>query len=85
MCQKHINNLNNSNNINLIEENQLNEESSVINNENEIKNLVGLKIRIFPTEEQKLYFNSLFGSCRLVYNKLLDHKINEYKTVPQEG
>ena len=41
--------------------------------------LKGIKVRIYPSEEQRNNLNSLLGSCRFVYNKLLEHKQRIYK------
>jgi putative transposase len=35
--------------------------------------------RIYPTEAQKELFTNTFGSCRYVYNKLLENAIAEYE------
>ena len=37
------------------------------------------KYRIYPTDEQKVLFAKTFGSCRFVYNWVLDLKIEAYK------
>jgi putative transposase len=37
------------------------------------------KIRLYPSDDQKIYINKLLGTSRFVYNKCLDYKINEYK------
>ena len=42
--------------------------------------LKAIKIRLYPNEEQEKYINSLLGSCRFVYNKLLEYKIKKYNT-----
>jgi putative transposase len=39
--------------------------------------------RIYPTEEQKKLFANIFGSCRYVYNKLLENVIAEYEAYKQ--
>ena len=36
-------------------------------------------MRIYPTEEQQIYFAKNFGCCRYVYNTFLDKRISEYK------
>ena len=38
-----------------------------------------IKYRLYPTEEQKMFFIKTFGCCRKVYNLMLSDKINEYK------
>ena len=37
------------------------------------------KYRIFPTKEQIQFINKTFGSCRFIYNKMLEFRINDYK------
>ena len=37
-----------------------------------------LKIRLYPTEDQKILFNKAFGCCRFVYNKHKEEKDNFY-------
>ena len=39
----------------------------------------GYKYRIYPTDEQKIYFAKTFGCVRFVYNKALNDKIEHYK------
>ena len=39
-----------------------------------------IKIKLYPSDDQKIYINKLLGTSRFVYNKCLDYKINEYKT-----
>ena len=39
-----------------------------------------IKVRLYPSKEQEKYIDSLVGSCRFVYNKLLEYKINKYTT-----
>lgn len=38
-----------------------------------------IKLRIYPDETQADYINKLLGSCRFVYNQVLNHKIAQYK------
>jgi putative transposase len=38
-----------------------------------------IKVKLYPSEDQKIYINKLLGTSRFVYNKCLDYKINEYK------
>ena len=38
-----------------------------------------IKYRLYPTEEQKVFFIKTFGCCRKVYNLMLSDKINGYK------
>lgn len=42
--------------------------------------LRAIKVRIYPNKEQEVYIAKLLGSCRFVYNYLLNYKINIYKT-----
>ena len=37
-----------------------------------------LKIRLYPSEDQKILFNKTFGCCRFVYNKHKEEKDNFY-------
>lgn len=37
------------------------------------------KIRLYPTKEQKVFFNKTFGCCRIIYNELLGLKRTFYK------
>ena len=39
-----------------------------------------LKLRIYPSEEQKMILNKTFGCCRVVYNERLAEHINYYNT-----
>ena len=39
-----------------------------------------LKLRIYPSEEQKMILNKTFGCCRVVYNERLSEHINYYNT-----
>lgn len=41
--------------------------------------LKAYKYRLYPNEGQEIQLAKTFGSCRFVYNKLLDMKINLYK------
>ena len=41
--------------------------------------LRAVKIRLYPTAYQATQINRLLGSCRVVYNQTLTHKINQYK------
>lgn len=38
-----------------------------------------IKVRVYPTKEQEIYFSKLFGCYRFVYNKCLEKKSNHYK------
>ena len=40
---------------------------------------VGYKFRIYPTGEQKLFFEKHFGCCRFIYNRLLAIREGLYK------
>ena len=37
-----------------------------------------LKVRLYPTEDQKILFNKAFGCCRFVYNKHKEERDNFY-------
>ena len=39
-----------------------------------------LKVRIYPSEEQKVILNKTFGCCRVIYNERLTERINYYNT-----
>ena len=39
-----------------------------------------LKVRLYPSEEQKTILNKTFGCCRVVYNERLSEHINYYNT-----
>ena len=39
-----------------------------------------LKVRLYPSEEQKAILNKTFGCCRVVYNERLSEHINYYNT-----
>ena len=39
-----------------------------------------LKVRIYPSEKQKVILNKTFGCCRVVYNERLAEHINYYNT-----
>ena len=39
-----------------------------------------LKLRIYPSEEQKVILNKTFGCCRVIYNERLTEHINYYNT-----
>jgi len=41
--------------------------------------LKAIKIKLYPSDDQKVYMNKLLGSSRFVYNYCLNHKITEYK------
>ncbi len=44
------------------------------------------KFRIYPTEEQKIFFSKTFGCVRLVYNLMLnDRDMNASKNILAEG
>lgn len=46
-----------------------------------------LKIRLYPTEDQKILLNKTFGCCRLLYNeRLSEHKewYNQNKDLPKD-
>ena len=33
----------------------------------------GIRVRLYPTEEQEVFFNKTFGCCRFVYDKTLEN------------
>ena len=39
-----------------------------------------IKIKLYPSNDQKIYINKLLGTSRFVYNQCLNYKITEYKT-----
>ena len=39
-----------------------------------------LKVRLYPSEEQRVILNKTFGCCRVVYNERLTEHINYYNT-----
>lgn len=41
---------------------------------------ISIKYRLYPNEEQKVYFAKTFGCCRKIYNLMLSDKIDLYKT-----
>ena len=41
--------------------------------------LQAIKIKLYPSDEQKIYINKLLGTTRFVYNQCLNYKINEHK------
>lgn len=46
-----------------------------------------LKIRLYPTENQKILLNKTFGCCRLLYNERLAEHIewyNQNKDLPKD-
>lgn len=45
--------------------------------------LKAIKIRIYPDSVQKDFISKQLGCCRLIYNKLLDHKKTQYKEYKQ--
>ena len=42
--------------------------------------LQAIKIKLYPSDDQKIYINKLLGTSRFVYNQCLNYKITEYKT-----
>ena len=38
-----------------------------------------VKVRLYPNKEQQQLIHKTFGSCRFVYNQLLDAKIKAYE------
>ncbi|MFC3782115.1 helix-turn-helix domain-containing protein, partial [Bacillus chungangensis] len=41
--------------------------------------LKAYKYRIYPNEEQKIFFARTFGCVRFVYNKMLSDRMDSYK------
>lgn len=41
--------------------------------------LKGIRVKLYPTFQQRQYLNSLFGSCRYVYNAFLEESQRAYK------
>ena len=41
--------------------------------------LKAIKIRLYPSDDQIIYLNKLFGCSRFIYNKCLNYKINTYE------
>ena len=41
---------------------------------------ISIKYRLYPNEEQKVYFAKTFGCCRKIYNLILADKISLYKS-----
>ena len=39
-----------------------------------------LKVRLYPSEEQRVILNKTFGCCRVIYNERLTERINYYNT-----
>ena len=44
-----------------------------------MKQLKAYKFRIYPNEEQKIFFSKTFGCVRLVYNLMLNDRIKAYE------
>lgn len=44
-----------------------------------MKQLKAYKFRIYPSEEQKIFFSKTFGCVRLVYNLMLNDRIKTYE------
>lgn len=42
--------------------------------------LQAIKIKLYPSDDQEIYINKLFGTCRFIYNHALNYKITEYKS-----
>ena len=38
-----------------------------------------VKVRLYPTDEQKAILSKIFGSVRFIYNFMLEKKIEAYK------
>ena len=46
---------------------------------------ISIKYRLYPDEEQKVYFAKTFGCCRKIYNLMLADKISLYKATKTFG
>ena len=46
---------------------------------------ISIKYRLYPNEEQKVYFAKTFGCCRKIYNLMLADKISLYKATKTFG
>ena len=46
---------------------------------------ISIKYRLYPDEEQKVYFAKTFGCCRKIYNLILADKISLYKATKTFG
>ena len=44
-----------------------------------MKQLKAYKFRIYPSDEQKIFFSKTFGCVRLVYNLMLNDRIKAYE------
>ena len=44
-----------------------------------MKQLKAYKFRIYPNDEQKIFFSKTFGCVRLVYNLMLNDRIKVYE------
>ena len=44
-----------------------------------MKQLKAYKFRIYPSNEQKIFFSKTFGCVRLVYNLMLNERIKAYE------
>ena len=38
------------------------------------------KVRLYPNEEQQIFFAKSFGCTRFIWNRMLSDKIDHYKT-----
>ena len=50
-----------------------------------MKQLKAYKFRIYPNEEQKIFFSKTFGCVRLVYNLMLNDRIKAYEESKRAG
>jgi len=53
--------------------------SSIIVQRARALRLKAYKYRIYPTDEQVVFFAKTFGCCRFVWNKILEEKLIAYK------
>ena len=42
------------------------------------KNYIGLKFRLYPNKEQRIFLNKTFGCCRKLYNLMLDTMLKHW-------
>ena len=44
-----------------------------------IYDFIGYKIKLYPTNDQKIIFTNYFGACRFIYNKCIDWQKEQYE------
>ena len=50
-----------------------------------MERLKAYKFRIYPTEEQEIFFSKSFGCVRKVYNLMLDERIKSYEEIKNDS